>query len=167
VSKCKSKYDRASSVVMGPSAPSSLPLPPPLCSPHMVGRVREGARGWRSRPPTAGSGGGGSVAKGAPKPDGKAPPPVATCGVAEPDGIPLWSVPVESSSPTGRSPSGRPCLRLHRCCRHQPLGCTSCRVVEVLHHHALLLLRQLGHGLGHGRGSCQLCTTDLIDGAAQ
>jgi hypothetical protein len=38
--------------------------------------------------------------------------------------------------------------------------------VEVPHHHVLLLLR-LMRRLGHGQGSCQLCTTDLVDGAAQ
>jgi hypothetical protein len=35
--------------------------------------------------------------------------------------------------------------------------------MEVLHHRVLLLLRRLGHG----RGSRQLCTSDLVGGAAQ
>jgi hypothetical protein len=125
-----------------------------------VGYVR-GSRGWRSHPPTADSMGG--LAKGEPEPGGTSP-----------------SLSVESPSPTGRPPlvagpgvterrdgppSGRPHLRPHRRCR-QRLACTSCRVVEVPHHHVLLLLR-LMRRLGHGQGSCQLCTTDLVDGAAQ
>jgi hypothetical protein len=73
VSKNKSKYDRASLVVAGPGAHSSSPLPRALCAALLswVGYVR-GSRGWRSRPPTAGSGGGG-VSKGAPEPDGTSP----------------------------------------------------------------------------------------------
>jgi hypothetical protein len=62
-----------------------------------IGYVR-GSHGWRSRPPTADSGGG--VAKGVPEPDGTAPlrwlpvespsptcrpPKLAACGVAEPN----------------------------------------------------------------------------------
>jgi hypothetical protein len=39
-----------------------------------------------------------------------------------------------------------------------------CRVMEVHHHRLLLLLRWLGRD---ERGSCQLCTTDLVGGVVE
>jgi hypothetical protein len=59
---------------------------------------------------------GGGVTKGAPKPDGTAPPPpVAACGIAEPDMPPLRWLPVESPSPTcWPGPRSGRCLWSHR-----------------------------------------------------
>jgi hypothetical protein len=51
------------------------------------GRVREGGA-WMAITSSDRRLGGGGVAKGAPKPDGTVPPPIAACGVAEPDGTP-------------------------------------------------------------------------------
>jgi hypothetical protein len=121
--KNKSKYDRASSVVAGPGAPSSSPLPPASVqlSCGGWGYVRR-SRGWRSRPSTIGSGGG--VAKGAPKPDGT-PPPVAAYGVAEPDGTgpppvaasgvadPHGTAPLRSTTPPPPPTLPPPTPRLH------------------------------------------------------
>jgi hypothetical protein len=95
----------------------------PLCSPRVVGRVRERVA-WMVIVSSDRQLGGG-VTKGAPKPDGTAPPPsggclwnrrarhapppVAACGVTEPDVLawpPLRSVPVES--PTHGARRGRP-----------------------------------------------------------
>jgi hypothetical protein len=125
---------------------------------------------------------GGSVTKGAPEPDGTTPLqwlPVETLSPTcrPPPGGCLWSRRARRAGPcSGRCPWSRHArrglppfgrlrlrLRLHRRCRVQRLACTPCRVVEVLHHRAMLLL----HRLGHGRGSRQLCTVDLVGAAAQ
>jgi hypothetical protein len=86
--KNKSKYDRASSVVAGPCAPSSSPLPPSFVQPSCGGEVREGVS-WMAIASSGRRLGGGGVAKGAPQPDGPAPSPVAACGVADPN----WTAP--------------------------------------------------------------------------
>jgi hypothetical protein len=80
------------------------------------------------------------------------PPPVAACGVTEPDGMgpPLVGcVPASTdaaaanASPASRAESWK--SSIIACC------CSCIRCV----------------GCGHGWGSCQLCTTDLVGGAAQ
>jgi hypothetical protein len=61
-----------------------------------------------------------------------------------PSGGCLWSHRARRVGPhSGRCLWSRPRLRLRRRCRVQRLVCTVCRVVEVLHHRALLLLRWL------------------------
>jgi hypothetical protein len=164
VSKNKSKYDRASSVVAAPGAPSSSSPSPPSVQPSCGGWgtwgglmdgdhvLRPLARGVVSLREHL-------------NPTGR--PPSARC---------LWSSrSTQDGLPTGRGfwsswatqdgpPSGRLRLRVHWRCHRQRLPCMLCCVVEVCHHRVLLLLRRLGPD---ARGSCQLCTTNIVGGVAE
>jgi hypothetical protein len=97
-----------------------MPSVQPTCGES--GYVR-GSRGWRSHPPTAGSGG--SVTEGAPGPDETALPPVATYRVAEPDVPP---------------PSGR-CLWIRRARRAHMLVHRRAQVLgQVVHLPSFVIL---------------------------